>query len=449
MWIRNAEVFLVISGKQFLCQQTKARLVLKTRFGLMAKWPLSLVRGAGLGRTYALALAERGAKVLVNDLGSAPDGTGGAQAPADKVVSEIKDKGGEAIGNYDSVATPEGGEAIVQAALKAFGRVDILVNNAGIIRDKSLAKMDQESWRQVREVHLNGAYNVTRPAFLHMREKGHGRIVMTSSAAGLYGNFGQTNYAAAKMGIVGFMNTLKLEGEKYNVKVNTVAPVAGTRLTQDLLPPNYFDKLKPEFIAPLVLYLCSDDCKETGMVFNAGMGFFNRAGVVAGSGKVIGDGNHLASVEDIHKNFDVINDLEGAQEYTNATAALGSMLEAFNPKSKEKQAGASDDGLSVAGIFEKMPEAFLKDKASGVDVVFQWEISGPDGGSWNVAIKNAECSISQGQAENPTTTIKMGDSDFLQLISGNLNAMQAYTSGKLKIEGDLMKSQLIEKLFKY
>ncbi|MBW2203923.1 MAG: SDR family NAD(P)-dependent oxidoreductase, partial [Deltaproteobacteria bacterium] len=199
--------------------------------------------GAGLGRAYALELAQRGAKVVVNDLGGARDGTGGGTSAADQVVEEIKSSGGEAVANYDSVATAEGGQAIVDSAVEAFGKVDIVINNAGILRDKTLAKMEPENWDAVMDVHLKGAYNVSRPAFIKMRENGYGRIILTTSAAGLYGNFGQTNYSAAKMGLIGFMNTVKLEGDKHNIRVNTVAPVAATRLTEDILPPEMLEKL--------------------------------------------------------------------------------------------------------------------------------------------------------------------------------------------------------------
>ena len=403
--------------------------------------------GAGLGRTYALELAKRGAKVVVNDLGGARDGSGeGSGSSADQVVEEIKALGGEAVASYDSVSTAEGGEAIVEKAVEAFGQVDILINNAGILRDRSFGKMSPEDWAQVVSVHLFGAYNVTRPAFMKMRERGYGRIVMTTSAAGLFGNFGQANYSAAKMGLVGLMNTVKLEGEKYNIKVNTVAPLAGTRLTEDILPPDLYEKLKPEFVAPVVLYLCSQGCEETGMILNAGMGYFGRAGVVSGPGVVVGDGKAAPTPEEIHKSWDAINEIGGAKEFYNATVALGPMMDPFAPKDQPAEGG---EALTVKTAFDRMPEAFQADKAAGVDVVFQYKISGSGGGEWYATVKDGGCDVKEGLHDSPTTTILMSDEDFLSLIQGKLNAMQAYTSGKLKVEGDLMKSQLVEKLFKF
>ncbi|HOK06017.1 MAG TPA: SDR family NAD(P)-dependent oxidoreductase [Syntrophales bacterium] len=290
---------------------------------------VALVTGAGggLGRVYALELAKRGCKVVVNDFGGARDGSGdGSTSPADGVVAEIKALGGEAVANYDNVATPEGGERMVKTALDTFGRLDILINNAGILRDKGILKMEPENWRAVIDVHLNGAYHVTRPAFAAMREQGYGRIIMTTSAAGLYGNFGQTNYSAAKMGLVGFMNSLKQEGQKYNIKVNTIAPIAASRLTQDVLPPDLFEKLKPEFVAPIVLYLASEECKETGVVVNAAAGYHSRAAVMTGRGVTIGDGQSPPRVEDIRDHWQAINSMEGAQIYGDMTTAVFSFL---------------------------------------------------------------------------------------------------------------------------
>jgi len=405
--------------------------------------------GVGLGRAYALELAKRGARVVVNDLGGGRDGADdGSEGPADRVVEEIRNLGGEAVASYDSVATPEGGQAIIDKAVETFGRVDIVINNAGILRDKTLVKMEPENWDAVMDVHLKGAYNVTRPAFIHMRGNRYGRIVLTTSAAGLYGNFGQTNYSAAKLGLVGFMNTLRLEGEKHNIKVNTVAPIAATRLTEDILPPDLFEKLKPEFVAPLVLYLCSEQCEDTGLVINAGMGYFNRAVLLTGPGTVLGSGNTIPTLEDIHKKWDAINSLEKAAEYPNATAAFGPMLDAFSPGKKES-GGTTKKGLTVSRIFSGLEQAFQQDKAVGVDVVFQFEISGPDGGSWYATVKEGRCEVTEGSHAAPTTTIKMADVDFVKLIKGELNGMSAFTSGKLRVEGDLMKSQLIEKLFRF
>ncbi|MFZ5916628.1 MAG: SDR family NAD(P)-dependent oxidoreductase [Chloroflexota bacterium] len=406
--------------------------------------------GGGLGRVYALELARRGARVVVNDLGGAPDGSGASARPADTVVQEIIDAGGQAVANYDSVATAEGGERIVGAALEHFGRLDILVNNAGILRDKSFTKMAAEQWQAVLAVHLQGAYHVTRPAFIAMREQGYGRIVFTTSAAGLFGNFGQANYSAAKMGLVGLMNTLKLEGEKYDIKVNTVAPIAATRLTQDILPPDFHERLAPELVAPLVLYLCSRECPVSGGVYNAGGGFFGRAAVVSGPGVRL-DGKILTP-EAVAAHWPAILSLQGAQEYPDANAALMAMLSAAPPAAAAPAAAppaGSEPPTSVAAVFERMPQFFQPEKAGGVNVVFQFNISGPGGGDWHMAIKDGGCVVTPGAHNSPTTTLEMADADFLALIGGRLSAMKAYTGGKLKIKGDLMKSQLIEKLFKF
>jgi NAD(P)-dependent dehydrogenase (short-subunit alcohol dehydrogenase family)/putative sterol carrier protein len=363
------------------------------------------------------------------------------------LVKEILEAGGEAVANYDTVATEEGGERIVQAALEHYGRVDILINNAGILRDKSFAKMTSEMWEDVLGVHLRGTFHVTRPAFRAMKEGGYGRIVMTTSAAGLYGNFGQTNYSAAKMGVVGLMNTLKLEGEKYNIKVNTVAPLATTRLTEDVIPADLAERLKPELVAPLVLYLCSEQCTVTGRIYNAGAGYFNRSSILSGPGVHMGDGEPLPSPESVAKNWDRIISMENNRQYPDANAALIGMMMPAEREGSEKAEGG--DEMDVKAVFDRMPEHFQKEAAAGVDVVFQFNISGAGGGDWYVRIKGGECEVGKGTHSKPTTTIKMTDEDFLQYVSGKLPAMQAYTVGRLKVEGDLMKSQLIEKLFKF
>jgi NAD(P)-dependent dehydrogenase (short-subunit alcohol dehydrogenase family)/acyl dehydratase/putative sterol carrier protein len=407
--------------------------------------------GAGLGRVYALEMAKRGARVVANDLGGARDGSGeGSSSPADQVVDEIRALGGEAVANYDNVATVEGGENIIKTALDAFGTVDIVINNAGILRDKSFLKMEPEHWQAVLDVHLNGAYHVTRPAMAVMKEKGYGRILMTTSAAGLYGNFGQTNYTAAKMGLIGLMNTLNLEGQKYNIQVNTIAPVAVSRLTEDILPPDFIDKLKPELVAPMALYLVSEQCPVSGHIYNAGLGCFNRAAMVTGPGAIVGDGQEIPTPEQLAAQWKKIADLEGAKEYQGVNEQIGDVLNAFAKSSAGEGPNDAAGGLtSVSDVFDAMPETFVADAAAGVEVVFQYNISGEGGGDWFCDIKDGTCTVESGSHEKPTCTLKMDTGDFLDLMNAKLAAMQAYTSGKLKIEGDIMKSQLLEKLFKF
>jgi len=268
--------------------------------------------GGGLGRTYALDLASRGAKVLVNDLGGARDGSGSGSVMADKVVEEIKAAGGEAVANYDGVHTLDGGANIVKQAIEAFGKVDILINNAGILRDKSFTKMDEDLWDLVIAVHLKGIYNVTRPAFVNMKENGYGRIVMTTSGTGLFGNFGQTNYGTAKLGQIGFMKSLRIEGAKYDIKVNAIAPTAASRMTEDIMPPDFLDKLKPEFVTPAVIYLCSEQCEDTGVILCAGGGLVQRAAVVVNGGAFLGAEN--PTVEAVAENWDKITAMENLHE---------------------------------------------------------------------------------------------------------------------------------------
>jgi NAD(P)-dependent dehydrogenase (short-subunit alcohol dehydrogenase family) len=265
--------------------------------------------GGGLGKTYALELARRGASVVVNDLGGSMDGTGGGSSMADTTVKEITEAGGKAVANYDSVATPEGGQAIVQTALDEFGKVDILINNAGILRDKSFLKLEPAHLEAVIDVHLKGAFFVSQPAFASMKENGYGRIVMTSSGAGVFGNFGQSNYGAAKMGLIGLMNVLAVEGAKHDIKVNSIAPIAKTRLTEQLLGP-MADALDPKFVTPLVTYLCSDRCELTHEIFDVGGGRYARIFVGMGKGWVAPKGT-VPKAEDIFDHIDVIRDQEG------------------------------------------------------------------------------------------------------------------------------------------
>jgi len=278
--------------------------------------------GQGIGKMYALELARRGAKVVVNDLGVQRDGSGEDASAADKVVEQITGEGGEAVANYDSVATMAGGKNIVKTAMDAYGTVDILINNAGILRDMSFLKMTEEDWDIVINVHLKGAFCVTQPALEVMKESNYGRIVFTASVSGLFGNFGQCNYGAAKMGLVGLMNSLKLELAKNDIKVNTVAPSAWSRMTEDILPPQYEEKFKARFNEPMVLYLCSEENKTSGRIYAMGAGWYGRSAVVSGEGICIGDADRPISVEEIRDNFDRISSLETPKEIDNAFGLL-------------------------------------------------------------------------------------------------------------------------------
>ncbi len=258
--------------------------------------------GGGLGRQHALLMASRGALVLVNDLGGAVDGTGSDKGAAERVVDEINAAGGEAVGDTNSVATADGGAAIVQSAIDAFGRVDIVINNAGILRDKAFHNMTPDLFDAVIDVHLRGAYHVTQPAWRLMREQGYGRVISTASGAGIFGSFGQANYGAAKMGLIGFTRVLAVEGAKFNIKANVIAPVAMTRMTEAILGP-LGDKLDPKFVSPLVTYLAHESCEPTGRVFSVAGGRVAEVFIAEGQGYV----NTEMTPEDVAANLDAIS----------------------------------------------------------------------------------------------------------------------------------------------
>lgn len=278
--------------------------------------------GGGLGRSHALDLARRGARIVVNDLGGSVDGTGGSDSAAQKVVDEIAAAGGEAVADHNSVATQEGGEAIVQTALDAFGTVDIVINNAGILRDKTFHNMTAELVEPVISVHLLGAFYVTIPAWKVMRDKGYGRVVNTSSNSGLLGNFGQANYGAAKMGLVGFTRVLATEGRSKGIKVNAIAPVAKTRMTEDLLGP-LGDKLEPEEITPTVVYLVHEDCPVSGEVYSVAGGVVARYFI----GLTPGWYAEGHSAEDVRDHFEEIRDESGYIVPEDPSGELKKLLE--------------------------------------------------------------------------------------------------------------------------
>jgi NAD(P)-dependent dehydrogenase (short-subunit alcohol dehydrogenase family) len=262
--------------------------------------------GGGLGREHALLLASRGAQVVINDLGGSVSGEGGDEGPAHTTAKEIEDLGGVAVADTNSVATSEGGEAIVKTALDAFGKVDIVINNAGILRDKAFHNMTDDLRDPVLDVHLKGAFNVTRPAWVKMREQGYGRIVNTSSSAGILGNFGQSNYGAAKMGLVGLARVWAAEGAKYNIKANAIAPIARTRMTEELLGP-MAEKLDPKLVAPVVAYLVHEDCPVSGEIYSVAGGRVARFFIGLTEGYYKPD----LSLEDVRDHWDDIRNEEG------------------------------------------------------------------------------------------------------------------------------------------
>ncbi|ODT63957.1 SDR family NAD(P)-dependent oxidoreductase [Phenylobacterium sp.] len=276
--------------------------------------------GGGLGRQHALELARRGAKVVVNDLGGSVDGSGGSSAAAEAVVAEIKAAGGEAIANGSSVTDDAGVALMIKQAMDAWGRIDVLIANAGVLRDKSFSKMEIADFEFVLNVHLMGTVKPTKAVWEIMREQNYGRIVVTTSSSGLYGNFGQSNYGAAKLGIIGFMNTIKLEGQKNNIHINAISPVAATRMTENLMPAPVLEKLKPEYVTPGVVYLASEEA-PTGAILTAGAGAFALSRIYETEGVYLGEDG--LSVEEVRDNWAKISDPAGQQAYVNGGEQSG------------------------------------------------------------------------------------------------------------------------------
>eukprot|EP01132_Coremiostelium_polycephalum_P006684 gene6684-8269_t len=407
--------------------------------------------GGGLGRCYALAFAARGAKVVVNDLGGSSTGVGASSKAADKVVDEIKAKGGVAVANYDSV---EDGDKIFDTAIKAFGKVDILINNAGILRDVSFGKMTDNDWDLIYRVHNKGAYKLTRAAWNHMRDNKFGRIIMTSSAAGLYGNFGQANYSSMKMSLVGFSNTLAQEGKARNIHCNTISPVAGSRLTETVMPPDLLEQLSPDYVVPLVLYLCHEDTAETGSVFEVGAGWVSKVRIQRSAGVYMKD----ISPEVIKQNWQNIENFDNNPAYpTSASDSVSGILAAVNSKSasapplkrptKEAApapaaaaASVSVPGFKASDIFEgiqKTIQGNTKELVAKVNGVYLFNItSGDKQQSWTVDLKSGK-GVSVGAGEKPNVTITVADDKFIEIMTGKLNPQTAYMKKLLKISGNM------------
>ena len=279
--------------------------------------------GGGLGRSHSLEFAKRGAKVVVNDLGGSVDGSGGSSDAANNVVKEITEAGGVAIPNGSSVTDDDGVKNMVDQTMDEFGRIDILINNAGILRDRSFTKMTMEDFTLVTDIHLMGSVKPTKMVWEIMKEQNYGRILVTTSSTGLYGNFGQSNYGAAKLGVVGFVNTLKLEGQKYNINCNVLCPVAYTRMTENLMPPEAEKLLTPSSVTPAVIYLSSEN-GPTGTILCAGAGVYSVAKIMESDGENLG---LEASAEDLEKNWDKISDFSEAKPFFNGGEQTGKVLE--------------------------------------------------------------------------------------------------------------------------
>ncbi|KPA93380.1 MULTISPECIES: SDR family oxidoreductase [Pseudomonas] len=278
--------------------------------------------GGGLGRAHALLFARHGARVVVNDLGGSTHGEGASASAADRVVAEIREAGGTAVANHDSVTD---GDKIVQNALDAFGRVDVVVNNAGILRDKTFLKMEDADWDLVYRVHVEGAYKVTRAAWPHLREQNYGRVIFTASTSGIYGNFGQSNYGMAKLGLYGLTRTLAIEGRKNNILVNAIAPTGGTRMTEGLIPPQVFELLKPELISPLVVFLGSEQCEETAGLFEVGGGWIGKTRWERSLG-VGFDPHNGFGVDEVAANWQKICDFDNAVHPADTPESLQQMM---------------------------------------------------------------------------------------------------------------------------
>ncbi|CDJ57920.1 peroxisomal multifunctional enzyme type 2, putative [Eimeria maxima] len=421
--------------------------------------------GGGLGRAYAIAFSKRGAKVVVNDLGVAlaGDAQGEGIRAADAVVNEIRKAGGVAIANYDDVLN---GSKIIEAAIRAFGRIDILVNNAGILRDSSFAKMTEQDWDRVMQVHVKGAFACTKAAWPHMLRQKYGRIINTASASGLYGNFGQTNYSTAKMALVGMSKTLAAEGVKYNIHVNCIAPLAGTRMTAGVLPPQVREALKPECVAPVVLYLCSKECKETGQVFEVGAGWVAAVRWQRSPGKVFPSSYTL---EDLTRDWQQVMNFGTNVSYP--TSLQDSLVMASQQMSagtnqqqhKQQQQDHHDhqqeeeekkkDNLSLNSLkIFRIISAFLdrakeeKNKLKeNVNSSFHFEVSPKQGQpvsiKWTIDLRaDGEGRAMEGLHGTADATFIMADEVFTSICLGKLNPQVAFLQGKMKLRGNMGKA---------
>jgi len=393
--------------------------------------------GAGLGRAYALLLGSRGAKVVVNDLGGSVKGEGVNTKAADVVVDEIKKLGGSAVANYDSV---EFGDKIVKTAVDAFGTVDIVINNAGILRDVSFMKMTDQDWDLIMKVHLKGSYSVTRAAWDIMRAKGFGRVINTGSSSGLYGSFGQVNYSAAKMAMHGLSQSLAKEGEKRNIRVNTICPLAASRMTETVLPKEVLENIKPEYVAPLIAYLVHDSCEETGSLFEVGAGYVAKLRWQRTAG-------HLFPLkeftpENVQKQWGKITDFEKDPVYPTSNQEMMEVI------SQNFGSGSTADALKADDIFGMMYTYLAEGNGKAiipkVASVYAFEITKAKGGKveavYEIDLKNGQGTVKKGKPAAADATFTMTDADFEQVCLGKLNPQMAFMQGKMKIKGNMAKA---------
>eukprot|EP00938_MAST-03A_sp_MAST-3A-sp1_P000501 g501.t1 len=427
---------------------------------------VALVTGAGngLGKAYAMMLASRGAKVVVNDLGGSTDGTGKSRI-ADTVVNEIKAMGGEAVANYDSVVE---GEKLVKTAMDTWGRIDIIVNNAGILRDISFAKMKEKDWDFVNLVHLKGTYAVCKAAWPIMRQQKYGRIVNVTSTSGLYGNFGQANYAAAKMGIVGLSFTLAKEGAKRNIKCNVIAPGAGSRMTMQIMPTEIIKLWKPEFVAPMVTYLCHESVPVSGEIFEAGGGWYAQVQWARSKGFMIDitGSSDTFCPEAVRDNWEKLTDFEGENiELKPSVQSGGTMTQilqimqnggADNAAPAEKKKSSGGAGLRSAAVFDRMKDQIGPDVVKRMKGVIAFNVTNGKGGAtgtWVVDLKSGNGSITflekgKKSPKRADMTLTIADKDLVDMANGDLNGQSAFMSGKLKLKGNMGLAMKLETLFR-
>lgn len=398
--------------------------------------------GVGLGRTYALFYAKRGARIVVNDLGTSHTGTGNTSSAADAVVKEIKSLGGTAVANYDSV---EFGEKIIKTAIDTYGRVDILINNAGILRDKAFKNMTKDDWDLIVKVHLTGVFAATKAAYPYMLQQKYGRIINVSSPAGLYGSYGQVNYSCAKSGIIGFSESLAKEGQKYNITCNVIAPVAATRMTETVLSKDILEKLKVDYIVPLVAYLTHEVCTETGSTFEIGGRWISKVRWQRSQGEYFPG---KFGPEEVRDKFESIGNFEqGEVSYpTDTTSGISVMV----ASEERAMAGNKTSGTSLKaeGIFLLMKNYLGGDEGKAlvqkVGAIYQFDIIEKKGGpvikSWKIDLKNENGSVKEGPADGADATFTMTDSDFEQVCLGKLNPQMAFIQGKMKIKGSMGKA---------